>query len=171
LLKWVRSLFGRASAGDASIADLEREAQVLRLELAERDRRVAEFETTLVRQRSQASALSDQTVQAEMERLFTDIATPMAQLLTQAHLLEAEDRPVQAGDVLAVAGRLIRSMQDCGLAFEGSIGDTVPFDPDHHEPLSASVVLRPGAPVIVRFVGVAYRGKLLRKAGVEVAEG
>ena len=171
MLKWVRSLFGRASAGDASIADLEREAQVLRLELAERDRRVAEFETTLARQRSQASALCDQTVQAEMERLFTDIATPMAQLLTQAHLLETEGQAVQARDVLAVARRLTRTLEDCGLAFEGGIGDTVPYDPDHHELLSASVMLRSGAPVIVRFVGVAYRGRLVRKAGVEAAEG
>jgi molecular chaperone GrpE (heat shock protein) len=69
--------------------------------------------------------------------------------------------------VLTVARRLVRALEDNGLTVEGSVGERVPFDPDHHEPLSADVSLQAGQMVVVRFVGVAYRGKLLRKAGVE----
>ena len=58
MIKWVRSLFGGTSAGnaDASIAGLEREAQGLRLELAEREKRAAELEAALARLQSQARA-------------------------------------------------------------------------------------------------------------------
>ena len=48
----------------------------------------------------------------------------------------------------------------------GSVGQSVVFDPNRHESLSAEDELRPGANVIIRLVGLSYKGKLLRKAGV-----
>ena len=47
------------------------------------------------------------------------------------------------------------------------LGEMTSFDSDHHLPLRNDVTFVQGEPVIVRFVGVAYRGKLLRKARVE----
>jgi hypothetical protein len=64
---------------------------------------------------------------------MADVAAPVAQLFTQAHLLEVEGKPVQAKDALAVAKRLVRALEA----------------------------------VVVRFAGVSYRGRLIRKAGVE----
>jgi molecular chaperone GrpE (heat shock protein) len=87
-------------------------------------------------------------------------------LLTQAHLLKVEGRPVQANDILAVATRLVRVLQDQGLAVEGGVGESVEFDPNRHEVLSAEEKISPGEAVIIRLVGVSYQGKLLRKAGV-----
>ena len=40
-----------------------------------------------------------------------------------------------------------------------------------HEPLGADVTIQPDQPVVVRFAGVSFRGKLLRKAKVEIAAG
>lgn len=168
MLEWFAKLFGKKPT-DESVAELEREAQSLRLELEERDRVVANLKGELERQRGSASAHVSEAVQVQVEGLLADVATPVAQLLTQAHLLEVEGQPVQARDVLAVAKRLVRTLEDNGLTLEGSVGESVPFDPDHHEPLSADAPLNPGQTVAVRFVGVAYRGKLLRKAGVEAA--
>ncbi|MCP4538603.1 MAG: hypothetical protein GY832_15830 [Chloroflexi bacterium] len=162
----IRSLFG-AKPVDEQVADLEREAQRLRLDLAGQEKMVAQLKVELERQRSGSSAHVSEAIQAQVEQMLSDVATPVAQLLTQAHLLEVEGRPVQAKDVLAVAKRLVRTLEDNGLTLEGRVGESVPFDPDHHEPLSTDVSLRAGRMVTVRFVGVAYRGKLLRKAGVE----
>ena len=61
--------------------------------------------------------LVTEAVQAQVEQLLADAATPVAQLLTQAHLLETEERPVQAKDALAVAKRLVRTLEDHGLAW------------------------------------------------------
>lgn len=74
---------------------------------------------------------------------------------------------MQAKDVLVVAKRLIRALEDSGLTPEGSAGETVPFEPNRHDSLSASAALTPGAMVVVRFAGGSYRGKVIHKAGVE----
>jgi molecular chaperone GrpE (heat shock protein) len=120
----------------------------------------------LERQRGGESARVAEAVQEQVERLLSDAAAPVTQLLTQAHLLEVEGKPVQAKDVLAVAKRLVRALEDNGLTLEGSVGETVPFDPNRHEPLSGDAALMPGEAVVVRFVGVSYQGRVIRKAGV-----
>ena len=102
----------------------------------------------------------------ERDQLLTDTAAPVTQLLTQAHLLE-QGKPVQAKDVLLVAKRLIRTLEDNGLTIVSQVGETVFFDSNIHEPLSASTEISPGAEVVVRFAGVSYQGKVIRKSGVE----
>jgi molecular chaperone GrpE (heat shock protein) len=164
--KWLARLLGQGAA-DGPAIELERRSQSLRLELEERDRVIANLKAELARQRGSASAHVTEAVQVQVEGLLADVATPVAQLLTQAHLLEVEGQPVQARDVLAVAKRLVRALEDKGLTLEGRVGETVPFDPDCHELLSADAPANPGQRVVVRFVGVAYQGKLLRRAGVE----
>lgn len=164
--EWLDRLLGKKPADERVLA-LEQESQRLRLELAEQEKTVARLKQELERQRGGTSVRVAEAVQTQVEQLLADVATPVAQLLTQAHLLEVEGKPVQAKDVLAVAKRLVRTLEDNGLTLEGSVGESVPFDPDRHELLSADVSLKAGQMVTVRFVGVAYRGKLLRKAGVE----
>jgi molecular chaperone GrpE (heat shock protein) len=149
---------------------LQREAQTLRLELEEKERSVTNLKRELERQRSGESTRVAEAVQVQMERLLTDAAAPVTQLVTQAHLLEVEGKPVQTKDVLAVARRLARVLEDEGLTLEGNVGATVPFDPNHHEPLGGDTALTSGQAIVVRFVGAAYRGKILRKAGVEKVE-
>ena len=161
MLNWIKSLFARQP-----VSISENEVQALKLELAERDRLITQLKADLERQRQQAEARGAKSVQSQLEQLFAEVATPVSQLQTQAHLLEAENRPIQARDVLTVARRLVRALEDQGLTLENRVGEQVSFHPDLHEPLAGSVPAR-GKPVIVCFAGVAFRGKLLRKAGIE----
>ncbi|MFP4346189.1 MAG: nucleotide exchange factor GrpE [Anaerolineales bacterium] len=169
---WLDRLLGKRSderaAGDqgAEIVALEREVQSLRLDLQEQRALAERLKQELERARDSAGTEVAQQVQARIERLLAAAGAPVAQLQTQAHLLE-EGQPVRGRDVMAVAQRLVRVLEDQGLTLEGSVGERVPFDPNRHEPLSTGVALQPGQPVIVRFVGIGYQGRLLRKAGVE----
>lgn len=172
---WLLKLLGGKPAdqekgehGERVVA-LEREVQILRLDLEEQTALADRLTQELERERAGAGARVAGQVQAQVERLLADAGAPVAQLHTQSHLLE-QGRPVQARDVMAVARRLMRVLEDHGLAPESSVGARVPFDPDRHEPLSAATAIRPGRPVVVRFVGMRYRDKLLRKAGVEPAD-
>jgi molecular chaperone GrpE (heat shock protein) len=148
----------------------ENELQALRLELAERDKQIMQLKADLERQRREAGQRGEASIQAQLEQLLADAALPVAQLQTQAHLLEAEQRPVQAKDILVVARRLVRVLEDQGLSLEQQVGEQAAFDPNRHEPLNATQALSAGQPVIVRFVGVSFQGKILRKAGVEPQE-
>ena len=171
MLKWLRRALGQPAeaapqADDRALA-LEREAQGLRLEMEERERSAASLKSELERQRNGESARIAEAVQSRIEKLMADVAAPVAQLITQAHLLEVEGKPVQAKDALAVAKRLVRALEDEGLKLEGGVGETASFDPNRHEPLGGQAALTPGQAVVVRFAGVSYRGRLIRKAGVE----
>ena len=173
-MKWLKRLFGKADkevtieeAVDERVLSLEREVQSLKLELEERNRSLEKVKGDMERQRSGERERVDESVRSQLEGILTNAATPIAQLMAQAHLLEVEGKPVQAKDVLAVAKRLIRAMEDAGLEMEGAAGETVDFDPDRHEILSTHAAPKPGEKVVVRFTGISYRGKLLRKASVE----
>jgi molecular chaperone GrpE (heat shock protein) len=170
---WLSQLFRRYfrafTSPEERILALERETQELRLELEGRDRAFANLKQELERYRRSRDEHTAVACQEQIEHLLTDAAAPVSQLLTQAYLVEVDGRPVAARDVLAVARRLVRVLADAGLEHDGDVGQTVPFDPNRHEPLSRDVTLAVGQPVVVRFVGLAFRGKILRKAGVEQA--
>jgi molecular chaperone GrpE (heat shock protein) len=166
VFRLLRRWFGHPTKADGPALPREREAQSLRLELQERDRVIAALTADLERLRRGEGERVAAAVRAERERLLADAAAPVAQLLTQAHLLEVEGKPLQARDVLAVARRLVRLLEDEGLTPEGRIGEAVAFDPDRHEPLGGDFAPRPGQPVVVRLVGVSWQGRVLCKAGV-----
>lgn len=170
MLSVLKQWFGRLPftqpQEDERLLALERQIQNLRLELAERNQLVDKLKQELERQRNSESDRITTAVQTQVEQLLTDAAAPVAQLLTQAYLLE-QGKSVQAKDVIVVAKRLIRSLEDNGLTLTGSLGETVSFDSNLHDPLSTSTALTQGIPVVVKFVGVSYQGKVIRKAGVE----
>jgi molecular chaperone GrpE (heat shock protein) len=175
MLKWLKRTLTKSEEApqqtDERALGLEREVQSLRLELEEREQSLVNLKSELERHRNTESARIADAVQAQIERLMTDAAAPVAQLLTQAHLLEAESKPLQAKDVLAVAKRFIRALEDQGLKLEGSVGEAVAFDPNRHEPLNRSASINQGQQVVTRFVGISYCGKFLRKTGVELRKG
>ena len=168
LKKWLGLSQTPQPQSDEKLLTLEREIQNLRLELTERDQSSDKLKQQLEQQRTSENNNIDSAVQNQIEQLLTDTAAPVTQLLTQAHLLE-QGKPVQAKDVLLVAKRLISALEDNGLTIVGQVGETVSFDSNLHEPLSASTAINPGAEVVVRFAGVSYQGKVSRKAGVELS--
>jgi len=165
MLRWLTELLAKKPASDQTLA-LERELQTLRLELAERDRMIATLKEDLERQRTRAGARMTEAMQAQIEQLLGDLAGPITQLLTQTYLLEVENQPVQAKAVLIIAKQLVRVLEEYGLTMRGEVGQTVMYDPDHHQPLSDKVSFTPGEPVTIRFAGIGYAGKIIRKAGV-----
>jgi molecular chaperone GrpE (heat shock protein) len=168
---WLDRLLGRTDGADAEgLLALRREAQDLRLQLEERSRQLTALQKERERQQADQETRAAEAVQAKVERLLAEAAGPVTQLLTQAHLLEAEGKPVQARDVLAVARRLVRVLEEEGLTLDGRPGEQVAFDPNRHAPL-AGETQSPGAAAVVRFAGVGYRGRVLRKAGVETEQG
>lgn len=171
--KWFKRLLMRSQSisqqVDERVLALERAVKSLQMTLQERDRMVEHLKSDLEYQRDTASSNVTEIVQTKLEHVFAAAAAPVSQLLTQARLLE-EGKPVQVKDVLTVAKRLVRTLKDHGLTIEGNVGERVSFDPNYHEPLSVNESLHPGQSVIIRFVGVAYQGKLLRKAGVQKVE-
>ena len=170
---WLSKLLGR-EPGAAHDPDAERlleaarELQVLRLEAQEYERQGESVRAELERLRQSEASRVTEAVERRVDQILAQVATPAAQLMAQAHLLEAEGKPVEARDVLAVARRLLTPLTEAGLVFEGAIGETAAYDPDRHEPLGGPA-MAPGQAVVVRIPGCSYRGRQLRRAGVDIA--
>ncbi len=172
---WLSNLFPPhgekiSTAGEApegEILPLQREVQTLRIELDAREQSIANLKSEVERLRSRQEQLVGETVATKLTGLFSDLAGPASQILTQADLLENQGKPVQARDVLSVARRLVRAIERHGVVFEGKIGEQAAFDPNRHTPISSSSAPQAGQPVTIRFAGVSYQGKIIYKAIVE----
>jgi molecular chaperone GrpE (heat shock protein) len=164
--KWIKSLFVH-DTGEVETDKLKREIQGLSLELEECDRSAKRLKDLIAHQREGSASQITESVQSKMEQLLSELATPITQIMTQAHLVDVDKETVATRDVIVLVKRMVRVLEDHGMELEGQVGDVVPFDPDQHESLSAEVSPIRGERVVVRFRGVSYKGVLLRKAGID----
>ncbi|MFI0484039.1 hypothetical protein [Actinomadura sp. 9N215] len=166
-----RTASGESAGGESGedVLRLRRELREARLDLAACERAAERTRTELARARDTAGRDARQRSRADMEQLVAAISTPLAQLMTQAHLHRTGTAEVRAGDVLDVANRLVRGLREAGVDAVGEPGAVEPFDPSRHDPLSAAATgtVAAGRPVVVRVPGLLYEGRIVRKAGVE----
>lgn len=146
--------------------DLQREIQSLRIDADEREKRIAQMIQEITRMRERQQMLIEETVNARLTTLISELAAPTSQVRTQAHLFENENKEIHVQDVLSVTRRLIRALERNGLEFEGQIGAQVEFDPNRHTPINPASAPHLGDPVTVRFSEVRYQGKTVAKAVV-----
>jgi molecular chaperone GrpE (heat shock protein) len=146
---------------------LENELQSLRIDLEGREQHITSLQQEIERMRARQDQMQDDVTTSRLEALFSDLASPASQILTQAHLVEQQGKPVQAADVLAVARRFIRALERHGVNFEGQISEQVAYDPNRHTLMQQASATRPGEMVKIQFSGVVYRSKMIYKAIVE----
>jgi len=145
----------------------DHEIQSLKLDLRERDETIQKLRQEIERLQARQEETIAEHLEKRMGALFSDLASPASQILTQEFLLEKEQKPIQARDVLIVARRIVRSLERHGLVFEGKAGEQTAFDPNRHTPIAAGDHPQAGQPVTVRFAGTSYAGRIITKAGVE----
>lgn len=151
---------------DDVVSALERELQSLRLELETHEQRTNTAEHELALLQRQLDTSVELGIQAILDKLFQEVAGPIAQLSTLNDLCSVQGKPLQAKDILVVANRFVESLKEYGLDLQGTVSETVAFDPNVHEPLSLEEGIDQGEPVLVRMVGISYKGKVLRRAAV-----
>lgn len=168
---WFDNLFSKKDpvpAQENQLLELEREIQSIKLELAERDTRIARLQAELERSQTASEDQVNDRISAFSERLIEAAAAPASQLMAQAYLLEVEGKPLQAKDILAVARRLVDALNDTGMRLSGSPGEEARFNPEVHALLASTGPVSPGTRVRIRFPGVSFNGKIVRKAGVDL---
>lgn len=168
----MKNLFERKKTKVSSLQSSERlayqrESQALRVELEARDETIQRLKQETERLRWQLEDTVKTITTGQLEEIFTDLASPAAQLLTQADLLLNQEKPVTAQDILAVSMRLMRSLERHGFTIEGQVGEQTTFDPNLHQTLNAAVALAEGQAVTIRFVGISFNGKLIKRAFVD----
>lgn len=169
---WLHNLFPtqQNTPTPAQQAVIDSRLRALELEISERDQKIAVLTAEIDRLHRQQEQMAQSQLNSTLESLFQDAASAVTQLHTQAYLLEEQNKPLQAQDILAVAHRIVRALEQHGLGLIHQVGEQTAFDPNRHTPLNNQAVYTPGQTVTVRFVGIEHQGKILRKAGVEKVE-
>ena len=163
------SAVGDTDAADDTRLAAEALAAGARLDAEEARKQVDSLRRELEADRASRTAAVEAAVSARLEPVLAEAATLMGQLALQAHLIET-GTPVQARDVIAVAGRLGGLFERQGLAPLGAIGDRVAYDPARHRVLGTETLV-PGSNAVVRVPGYTMGGRLVHKAMVEPAPG
>lgn len=145
----------------------ESELQQLRLDLKQGQQRAAQLQADLSRLAREQGDFLTEKLQIQLEELLTPLATPLAQLLTQQHLIEVQGKELSAKDLLATSRHIWLGLAPVGLEAFEPIGQVVAFDPDRHQPLSQATSPSRGETVRVRITGISLKGKVLKAAAVE----
>ncbi len=172
--KWWKTLVGAADEGELAPSEAippglarDRALQTLRLELQEREREVSRLKELLEQQQARGTEQVEAAGQAQLESLLADISVPLTLLLAQQQPggeTAAAER--QLGVARQLLDQLVRSLADHGWQPYGTVGQMVDYDPDRHQPLSETGGLTTGQPVLIRWPGATYHGRIVRKAGV-----
>lgn len=170
MFKRLQKLFPPSMSTPDDYLSLQREVQSLRLSLAELEGQYQSLIQNTEQERGSASQMQQALMNHELEALFTDLAAPASQLRTQQYLLNVRGQAVESKDILAVVRRLLQALQQMGMEWIDEPGEQSTFQSDLHTPLSVQTDIFAGEPVTVRFSGVKFGGKILRKAGVEKEE-
>jgi len=159
---------GKPSAEARAAADelvsLKSELARLSLDLREAQETVDALRDRLQELQSHAGQHSSDG----LDGLFGALAAPLSQLRLQDSLMEA-GKEISGSSVMTLARHLMNAIETSGLEPIGSCGEVIPFDPEQCGPLSADRSFAPGEPVVARFVGYRYNGRVIRKALVEEA--
>jgi len=150
------------------ILALESEIASLKMEMQEQDRILKQVRGDLELAEKKTEGTVKGKFEQQMEVLARDLASPMVQLKTQQHL--STQRQIQAKDVLAVAMRMVQSIESIGIKFLGNIGEKVKFDSTAHEELNMNGTLNEGCSAQISMPGISYNERVIRKIAVTSSE-
>lgn len=153
---------------DEGAADLRARVASLEMDLAERDRQIAEMRSEygtleLAKERAAAGA-----GQEELEKLFKRLSGTLANLAALRAMAES-GQEVEAGDLLSLVRSLEKELIRAGLEPIGQVGQATEFDVASHQRMSGGAV-RAGTPVTVQLPGYRLGQRVLMKALVSAAE-
>lgn len=160
-------LTGRAAEAepeDKDVLSLRSRIQTLKMDLEERDQKIARMRQEFAHLQSQAATDRAGAGSAELAGLAKRLAPILSQLPTLRALHES-GKEVRTTDLFTLFAKLEKQLAETGLQPVGTVGETCPFDPRFHQRMSGSDV-NDGVQVRVRFIGYRFQETVLLKAMV-----
>lgn len=134
----------------------------LRLELAKRDKEIARLKKEYALLRELSKAQVERAGGEAVESIVSQCAAPLA-TLSAMQARHAEKGDLNPADLLQVASSFQKILEQHGLEEIGVVGETQSYDPALHQMLDGTRP-QPGEPVLIRFAGFRFNGKLVAKA-------
>lgn len=151
---------------NARIRELDIELQSARLEFEEERKVHSRIMQDFANYKSKSETATNEQIDRQLEKMFLDISGSVSQLMAQDYLLNKNGKPVQTKDVLNVSTSIVKTLSRHGMETVGKVGEETQFDLNSHEPISVDEAISANERVTIRMVGIAFKGKILRRASV-----
>lgn len=153
---------------DEQIAAMRAQVASLEMDLAERDRQIAQMRSEYGTLEAARQTATTGAGQEELARLFKRLAGTMANLGAVTAAAEA-GRVVEVGDFVSLIHSLEKDLAKTGMEPIGKVGQQTSFDVTSHQRMSGGAV-HPGTPVTVQLPGYRLGDRVLVKAMVSAAQ-
>lgn len=157
-----------ATAPEDDTAALRAEIGSLKLDVEERDERIATMRKEYEQLQASTAQATDSAGDARLEKVLKRLAGPLSNLacLQSAHRAGEQ---VEASDFVDLVSTLEKELARVGLVPIGQVADRASFDPSLHQRMSGGAV-RDGEEVTIRLPGYRFADKVLSKALVSAKE-
>lgn len=153
-----------APAEPPPVAALEAEAAQLRLDVEDRDRRIAAMQKEYALMEGAQSQIAAEAGARHLEKIMNALARPLSNLALLMDLADAGSE-VALVDLISLARSMERELARLGLERIGRAGEHAAFDIALHQRMSGGAV-HPGADVRVSVPGFRLGTKVLLRAMV-----
>jgi len=174
-MKNLFSLFSHESQEEPPEHDVDQLAwesalKSLELEISDRDETIARLKNELARLHENQQLTTRSLTDSSLKNLFEELSPQISQLQTQRYLVLDQGKPLPPRYIFTILAQMQDVLAKFGLEIADNVGEIVPFNPDHHTPLSLENRLSSGDSVVIRFAGLSFRGQRIHNAGVEPVE-
>ncbi|GEM_PF-6185969 len=179
LFKNIVQIFTRNQAGpdnfiteepvDNIILALQSEVVGNQLTIAELKNELSNQQALLADAEKSRHAIVNQTVDTKLQKLFSELASPLSQLALLQSLF-VEGKEVKTANIFKLVAAIESSLTDNGLSKLHEVNEICPFDTTIMDSIKSGITFAPGEKIRVRLPGYSLKGNYLCKSLVDKTE-
>ena len=179
LLKNIVRIFCRNPAGPAgdksaepvdNIAlELQSEISGLQLNIAELKNELSNQQVLLANAEKIRQDSINETVDAKMQKLFGELASPLSQLALLQSLF-AEGKEVKTANIFKLLVRIESALTEKGLLKLHEVNEICLYDATIMDPIKSGITFATGEKIRVRLPGYSFKGNYLCKSLIDKTE-
>ena len=179
LLKKIVQIFTRNPAGPANditakhvdfiALALQSEIAGLQLTIAELKNELSNQQALLAEDGKSRQAKINETVDAKLQKLFGELASPLSQLALLQSLF-AEGKEVKTANIFKLVAVIESALTAKGLSKLLEVNEICPYDATTMDPIKSGITFAPGEKIRVRLPGYLFKGNYLCKSLVDKTE-
>jgi molecular chaperone GrpE (heat shock protein) len=179
LFKKIARIFKRNRAGisgDITAEPIDNMAIALQSEIAGLQLTIKELKNELSNQQAlladsekNRQAIVNETVDAKLQKLFGELASPLSQLALLQSLF-VEGKEVKTANIFKLVAAIESSLTDKGLSKLHEVNEICLFDATTMDPIKSGITFAPGEKIRVRLPGYSLKGNYLCKSLVDKTE-
>ena len=158
-----------AKPSDFFALALQTEIAGLQLTISELKNELSNQQVLLADAEKSRHAIVNETVDTKLQKLFSELASPLSQLALLQSLF-AEGKEVKTANIFKLVAVIESALTAKGLSKLLEVNEICPYDATTMDPIKSGITFAPGEKIRVRLPGYLFKGNYLCKSLVDKTE-